>query len=238
MKDKILVVDDEKQIMEYICSSLRRDGFEVVGTTDAEKALEMVDEEKPDLIISDLKMPFMDGVELCWMIRQNSSVPMVPFVFLTGYDDEDLQINGFRAGADAYLLKPIQRSKLLTVVSSLIRRYRKLQQVGQTKGSGIAGNTEEISQVEMLQFLSSNKKTGIFILKQNTVVGKIYLRDGEIINASFADIDGIEAAEMIITNMEGEYSFSKEEFDVEDIIQMPTIKLLMDVSRIQDEKSK
>ncbi len=238
LADKILIVDDEKAIMEYICTSLKREGFEVIGTTNAEEALDLVENELPDLIISDVKMPIMDGVEFCWMVRQNSSIPMVPFIFLTGYDDEDLQINGYRAGADAYFLKPIQRSKLLQMSQALIDRYKKLQAVGEGTASGISGKTSEISQVEMLQFLSSQGKTGVFTLVQGKVTGKMYMKNGQILQAEFADLRGLDAAQMIITNMEGDYFFKKAAVDMDDSIKMPTIKLLMDVSRIQDEESR
>jgi DNA-binding response OmpR family regulator len=224
--------------MQYICLSLDREGFKVIGTTNAEEALELADREQPDLIISDVKMPIMDGVEFCWMIRENSKIPMVPFVFLTGYDDDDLQINGFRAGADAYLLKPVQRSKLLNIVASLINRYKSLQEMGAPKGSGVSGNTDEISTVEILQFLSTQIKTGVFRLVQNNIEGKIYMKEGKIINAEFADLDGMEAVNMIIMNMEGDFYFDKVNVDVEDIIKVPTIKLLMEASRIIDEANK
>jgi len=235
MADKILVVDDEKEIMNYIVSVLRREGFDVVGSTSAEEALDLVDEEKPDLIISDLKMPVMDGVELCWMIRENSSVPMVPFVFLTGYDDEDLQISGFRAGADEYLIKPIKKNDLLKVVTSLIKRYKKLQRFGLKIDTGITGNTDEISQLEMLQLLSSSNKTGVFTIVENDVVGKIYMRKGRIVNAELSSMRGLDAANVIISNMSGDYSFKQKPVDVEESIDLPTLKVLMEACKIIDE---
>jgi DNA-binding response OmpR family regulator len=211
--DKILVVDDEREIMNYIVAVLSREGFDMIGTTGAEEALKLANEEKPDLIISDLKMPVMDGVELCWMIRENSKIPMVPFVFLTGYDDEDLQINGFRAGADEYLIKPIKKRELLKIVRSLIARYKKLQQFGVKIDTGITGTTDEISQVEMLQLLSSSNKTGVFTIIERDIVGKIYLRKGKIVNAELSGMKGLD-----------------------DNIHLPTLQVIMEACRIIDEE--
>ena len=70
-------------------------------------------------------MPQMDGLELCWMIRENSKVPIVPFIFLTSFDDPETEVKGFRAGADRYLNKPIERKELLERVRWKNRRVRK-----------------------------------------------------------------------------------------------------------------
>lgn len=238
MAEKILIVDDDREILEYVSHLLKREGFIPVGTTSAEEAIELANTEKPDLIISDLKMPIMDGVELCWMIRQNSTIPMVPFVFLTGYDDEDLQVNGFRAGADEYLIKPIKPSVLITIIHSLIKRYRKLKEFDIRKEISISGKTSEISQVEILQLLSSTGKTGIFTVIEENVKGKIFLRSGRIVNAELGNLEGVEAANVIITNMEGEYFFAPVPVDKEDKIHLSTINLLMEACRRFDENNK
>ena len=235
---KILIVDDNKEVLQYISDLLRRAGFIPISTTSGEEAINLADNEKPDLIISDLKMPIMDGVELCWMIRQNSSIPMVPFVFLTGYDDEDLQVNGFRAGADEYLLKPIKPTILMNIIQTLISRYRKLQEFEVNKKISISGKTNEISQVEILQLLSSTGKTGVLTVKDQGVEGRIFLRSGRIVNAAIGASDGLEAANIIITNMEGEFFFSPGKVDMEDKIHLSTINLLMEACRRYDEKNK
>lgn len=238
MAEKILIVDDDREILEYISHVLKREAYTPISTQSAEEAIEIADREKPDLIISDLKMPIMDGVELCWMIRQNSSIPMVPFVFLTGYDDEDLQVNGFRAGADEYLIKPIKPSVLVTIVRSLIQRYRKLQDFDLQTEVSVRGKTSEISQVEILQLLSSTGKTGIFTVIEENIEGKIFLRSGRIVNAELGGLEGVEAANLIITNMEGEYYFSSAPVEKEDKINLSTINLLMEACRRYDEKNR
>lgn len=238
MAEKILIVDDDREVLQYISHLLQREGFIPISTTSGEEAISIADKEKPDLIISDLKMPIMDGVELCWMIRQNSAIPMVPFVFLTGYDDEDLQVNGFRAGADEYLIKPIKPAILLNIIQTLINRYRKLQEFDVKKKVSISGKTSEISQVEILQLLSSTGKTGILTVKEDNIEGKIFMRNGRIVNANLGESEGIEAANIIITNMEGEFFFSPAKVDVEDKIHLSTINLLMEACRRYDEKNK
>jgi DNA-binding response OmpR family regulator len=238
LAEKILIVDDDREVLQYISHLLQREGFIPLSTTSGEEAISIADNEKPDLIISDLKMPIMDGVELCWMIRQNSTIPMVPFVFLTGYDDEDLQVNGFRAGADEYLIKPIKPTILLNIIQTLISRYRKLQEFDVKKKVSISGKTSEISQVEILQLLSSTGKTGILTVKEDNIEGKIFLRNGRIVNANIGASDGVEAANIIITNMDGEFFFSPAKVDIEDKIHLSTINLLMEACRRYDEKNK
>ena len=131
MGKKILIVDDNPNVLKLLNISLSKAaaGYEIVEAENGEVAFEVANKELPDLIISDIMMPQMDGIELCWMIRENSKVPLVPFIFLTSFDDSEMEIRGFRAGADEYLNKPIDRKELLERVEELLDRTQKLKTI-------------------------------------------------------------------------------------------------------------
>ena len=106
MADKILIVDDNEHILKLLKISLEKAGYDVTVAHNGDEGLERANEVSPDLIISDVMMPLTDGIEFCWMVRENSSVPMVPFVFLTSVSDKEMEIRGFRAGACEQQNKP------------------------------------------------------------------------------------------------------------------------------------
>ena len=99
MRKKILIVDDNEHVLKLLKISLEKANYEVYQAMNGDEGLEKAIEVLPDLIISDVMMPMTDGIEFCWMIRDNSPIPMVPFIFLTSLEDQEMEIRGFRAGA-------------------------------------------------------------------------------------------------------------------------------------------
>ncbi len=115
----ILVVDDEPVIMESLAYSLRREGYNVSVTPNGIDALELFDRVQPDLVILDIMLPGMDGLEVCRRLRARSSVPII---MLTARSDEVDKILGLEIGADDYLPKPFSFRELLARIHSLQRR--------------------------------------------------------------------------------------------------------------------
>ena len=115
----ILVVDDEPVIMESLAYSLRREGYNVSVTPNGIDALELFDRIQPDLVILDIMLPGMDGLEVCRRLRARSSVPII---MLTARSDEVDKILGLEIGADDYLPKPFSFRELLARIHSMLRR--------------------------------------------------------------------------------------------------------------------
>ena len=116
---RILVVDDEKPISDIISFNLRNEGFEVVAAFDGEQALEKFNESNPDLIILDLMLPKIEGLEVCREIRKTSTVPII---MLTAKDSEIDKVLGLELGADDYVTKPLSNRELIARVKANIRR--------------------------------------------------------------------------------------------------------------------
>ncbi len=119
---KILVADDEKDIVELIAYNLEREGFAVSRAYDGQKALEMVNAEKPDLLILDLMMPEMPGMELCARIRRQEATASLPIIMLTAKSDPVDKILGLEIGADDYITKPFEVRELIARVRAVLRR--------------------------------------------------------------------------------------------------------------------
>lgn len=121
MKTKILLVDDEKDIIEFLKYNLEQEGFEVITAFNGAEALEKLS-GKPDLIVLDVMMPVMDGFEACRRIRKEKGFDNTPIVFLTAKGSENSEIEGLSIGADDYIRKPISPRKLIARVRSNLRR--------------------------------------------------------------------------------------------------------------------
>ena len=116
----ILVVDDERQICDLVSEILTNAGWRVVAVGNGEEAVGILKNSRPDLIISDIVMPRMDGLELIKYVRGNEVTSQIPFVFLTFKDDVDFNIQGREIGADAYLQKPFHPKLLVSVVRQIL----------------------------------------------------------------------------------------------------------------------
>lgn len=121
-KKKILLVDDEIDILDFLSYNLIQSGYEVRTAINGEKGVEVAREFTPDLILLDMMMPEMDGVETCEKIRSIPELENVMVAFLTARGEDYSQIAGFDAGADDYILKPIKPKVLMSRVNALMKR--------------------------------------------------------------------------------------------------------------------
>lgn len=119
---KVLIVEDDRDILELLTYNLRDEGYQVLRTTHGERGIEIAKKELPDLIILDVMLPGIDGVEVCHILRNEPSLKDSIIVFLSARGEEYSQIAGLEAGADDYLVKPIATRLLKTKVRSLLKR--------------------------------------------------------------------------------------------------------------------
>lgn len=127
-KEKILVVDDEEDILKLLKYNLSREGYQVFCTTSGEKILNLVKTETPDLIVLDLMLPGMDGLEVARRLKYNSDTRNVPIIMLTAKGEEADIVTGLELGADDYITKPFSPRILLARVKAVLRRKEKESQ--------------------------------------------------------------------------------------------------------------
>jgi DNA-binding response OmpR family regulator len=119
---KVLVVDDEPVLVETIAYNLEQAGYEVMTAADGASALEVARRERPDLVILDIMLPEMDGLEVCRLLRRENSTATTPIMMLTAKGEEIDKVVGLEVGADDYVTKPFGRRELLARVKALLRR--------------------------------------------------------------------------------------------------------------------
>ncbi|MDD2984185.1 MAG: response regulator transcription factor [Crocinitomicaceae bacterium] len=174
----ILLADDEPDILTLLSYNLKKEGFIVHTANDGEECVALARQIKPHLILADVMMPKMDGIEACHIIRNDHSIPQPLVAFLTSRSDDYTQLAGFSAGADDYITKPIRPRVLISKVEALLRRIE--------KGNS---NTEEIPKfgihVNRSQFIASKNGEEVMLPKKEfellelllTKPGKVFTRD-------------------------------------------------------------
>lgn len=123
-KKKVLIADDEQDILEIIDYNLTKEGYEIYTAKDGMEAIERANQVKPDLIILDIMMPKKTGIEVCEILRSQPSFHDTLIIFLTALSDESSQVKGLELGADDYINKPISPKVLVSRVNAIFRRLQ------------------------------------------------------------------------------------------------------------------
>jgi phosphate regulon transcriptional regulator PhoB len=122
MMKKILIVDDEKDIVDLISYNLEKEGFTIIKAYDGEKALDLIQKDSPDLVVLDLMLPGIRGLDVCRLIRQDKKTERLPIIMLTARSDDLDKILGLEMGADDYITKPFNVKELIARIRAVLRR--------------------------------------------------------------------------------------------------------------------
>ena len=125
MNKRLLIVDDEVKLLRAVAVDLRAEGYVVTTARGGAEALAVIAESLPDLIISDVRMPGIDGYQLARKLRENQRTTLIPIIFLTAKDKIADRIEGFRSGIDAYVTKPFEPDELLVIIAGILRRVER-----------------------------------------------------------------------------------------------------------------
>ena len=153
MSKRLLIVDDEPSLLRAVSVYLRGEGYEVDTARSGDEALVHIAQRVPDLIVSDIRMPRMDGYALARQLRSNPRTDLIPIVFLTAKDDNADRIAGIRSGVDAYLTKPFEPDELIAVIGNILERVERTHAeiarlIGSTTRERIAFTDEELTEAE------------------------------------------------------------------------------------------
>lgn len=125
MSKRLLIVDDDPSLLRAVAACLRGEGYEVGTARSGEEALIDIAQRLPDLIVSDIRMPRMDGYALARQLRSNPRTDLIPVIFLTAKDESSERIAGIRSGVDAYLTKPFEPDELIAVIGNILTRVER-----------------------------------------------------------------------------------------------------------------
>ena len=173
----ILIVDDEPDILEFLSYNLKKEGYKVFTAANGEEGLLLTQQIQPSLIILDVMMPKMDGIEVCQIIRKDLHLTQPIITFLTSRAEDYAQIAGFEAGADDYITKPIRPRLLLSKVESLLRRLHKNTPITETTEKNLVIDREKFSiQLDGNKIILPKKEFELLELLSSRP-GKVFNRD-------------------------------------------------------------
>lgn len=236
----VVVVDDDTRYREQAAEPFRRRGDTVHTTADGLEALSICLKDPPDVILSDVQMPRMDGWQLLRLVRGRPSLAAVPVVFLTSLGGESERLLGYQLGVDAYLPKPYEPEELLVRVHQIVRRARNAR-TSPAARTTLRGELEHVTVSSLLTFLEIERRSGILLLI-STDVARLFFSEGRVVRAE------IEGAEPPLTPREtvmrvldaesGQFEFTSQEVNVPDELGVSVTTLLLEHARDQDERKK
>jgi two-component system alkaline phosphatase synthesis response regulator PhoP len=183
---KILLVDDEPDILEFLSYNLKKEGYNVFIANNGAEALAIAKKEIPQLIVLDVMMPEMDGMEVCKELRKISNLKNVMIAFLTARNEDYSQITGFDSGADDYITKPIKPNVFVSRVKALLRRVEKNSGSNKIEIGGIKINKEKYLVEKDGKEISLPKKEFELLNLLVSKPGKVFKRE-EILNSVWGD---------------------------------------------------
>lgn len=255
MAPRILVADDDAWILRMVATVLKKRGYDVETAPDGEQAFQKALDQVPDLLITDVMMPKMDGWALVRALRARSEFNFMPVIFLTALSSEDDRIRGFRLGADDYLPKPFRFEELDLRVAKTIRQRKSVERIararladaeeenqsGSSGSAALTGNLEEIGLSVLLTLLEMERKTGILVVNDEDEihVARIHIRGGRVVHASMESEElrpvNADCIYFLLNWTSGYFEFSLAEVDMEDQVGFTTTHLLMEGAKRIDE---
>jgi CheY-like chemotaxis protein/Tfp pilus assembly protein PilZ len=232
---KVVVVDDDEHYRAMAAEPFLRRGDQVRSTADGLEALSMCLQDPPDVILSDVQMPRMDGWQLLRMIRARPSLASVPVVFLTSLNGDAERLLGYQLGVDAYIPKPYNPEELLVRVHQIVRRARN-SLTSPIARTTLRGELEHVGTASLLSFVEMEKKTGILLLVGERVA-RLFLREGRLMRA---EVEGErwssrEAVMRVLGWSGGQFEFAPQDVSGPDDLGMTVTALLLEHARLTDE---
>jgi len=225
-----------------VATVLEKRGYSVETAVDGEDALARALARAPDLLITDVMMPKVDGWSLVRQLRAHSTLAMLPVIFLTALSSEDDRIRGFRLGADDYVTKPFRFEELdLRVAKTLRRTQQTVQETReQLSGSGLRGDLAQVGLSSLLVLVEMERKTGLLQLRSpQGASAQVLVREGKVVHARLDNAEEPVDAECVyhlLTWAAGEFEFTSCLVEGADRVNESTTHLLMEGARLIDER--
>ncbi|MFO0659390.1 MAG: response regulator [Polyangiaceae bacterium] len=237
-KLQLLLVDADPRSVRVLEVSLRGAGYIVTTASDGNDALAKLEVSPPDMVITDTRLPTLDGYGLVRRMKERPDWATIPVVFLTSQKTIEDKIRGLELGVEDYLTKPIFVRDLLARVNLLLARKTAesiATRAPNTTRTRFAGSLQDMAVVDLLQTFEVSRKTGYLLLTHDTQPAKIFFRDGKVIDAELGRLRGEEAVYRTLLWNEGSFEVHFGGISNEDVIETSTQGLLMEGMRRVDE---
>jgi DNA-binding response OmpR family regulator len=238
-KKKILLVDSDMRSLRVLEVSLRKAGYNVTCAHDGNAALDIVEHQAPDLVISDTRLPKVDGYQLVRRMKDRAESQTVPVIFLASQQSVEDKIRGLELGVDDYLTKPIFVRELLARVNVVLAKRQQEQMTTNRSSATIktrfAGSIHDMTVVDLLQTFEISKKSGEITFKSGSRLGHVWFKDGRCVDAEVAALRGEEALYRLLVWNEADFEVDFGAIEREEVIESTTATIVMEGMRRSDE---
>jgi response regulator RpfG family c-di-GMP phosphodiesterase len=234
---RVIVVDSSSEERLFLVSKLKKCGIKAYMCRDTAEATDILQRERVSLVLAETETLPMDGFTFCSTVKRNENYRETSFLLISS--DPDAISKGFEAGADDFIIKPYNPDILVAKIQNFIRlsaqktaeRAKRL-----TSRKGIAGNLSEIQIADLIQMLSAGRKTGVLKLVREGENGEMFFNNGEVINARYESLDGVDAFNLLIRWDRGHFVLDPDGKPPEQKIYENTAMLLLEACRLWDEE--
>ena len=234
---RILIAEDDPATLDLIARALGKRGYQLEKAEDGRKALLLACEHTPDLVISDVMMPRMDGWEFVRSLRARPETAFTPVVFLTALDSAEHRLYGFNLGADDYIPKPFSPRELDERVLELLKRAGGVKDRAReavASDGGVWGHLDEFGLSALLTMLEAQKKTGLLELHRGGETACLYFREGRLVGATLGgnpELSGMACFYRVMSWSDGAFAVTPVEVKMPDEIDRSISELLLDAAR-------
>jgi len=236
-KDLILIADNEPDFTTLLELRLINQGFSVASASRAQEALEKAKSKKPSLIVTEAEFEDFSGFEMVRKLKEDPETRDIPFLFTARKDDTQFVTQGFRLGAEDYMIKPVKIDILAAKISNIIARLQ-VEKKAAPAAAGVSGSLTEMSLPDIIQILGVGRKTGRITLEDEGKTCTIDMEEGQVINAALDDLRGEEAFYQILYWSKGSFSINPSAELSERLITLANDSLMLEGFRRMDEAAR
>ncbi len=232
----VVVIDDDPRWRELAAQPFRERGDHVRTFADGLEALAKCVEEPPDVILTDVQMPRMDGWQLLRLVRARPTLASTPVVFLTSLDSDAERLRGYQLGVDVYVPKPFNQDELLIRVRRLVRKAA--PDLERPNGVNLRGDLEQVSSASLLSFLEIERKTGVLLLVGDKVA-RLFVNRGVPLRAEIEGgatrLPSKAVIFEILTWTSGQFELTEQDVVMTDDVRMSMSQLVLEHAKMTDE---
>ena len=234
-KNSIVIVDiDSAQIVKLV-DILKDYRFDVEHFTDSQKAFNFCLENQPNLVITELSGPEINGMELFRKIKDNPLIRDIPIILLTKEVELDERLKSMEMEIDDYIYKPFLEEEVAARIDTIVQEMEVIHQIHKMSEHGFTGNLAEMNLVDLIQTLELGQKSGIIRLNRKDEEGIVYIDKGNVIDATIEDIEPERALTNMLTWLEGKFQVSLEPIEREHLIKKTNRDILLKGTQLIQE---
>ncbi len=236
---EILIVDDDNTYRDRIASAMIACGHQIRTATNGLDGLGSALREPPDLILSDVQMPSMDGWQLLRMVRSRQTLTNIPFVFLTTLSGDDERLKGYQLGVDDYIAKPFKDAELKARVSKVLSRVRRRPRAA-AESKALRGDLSQVALPSILSFIEMERRSGALLLVNDQQLATVHIRDGAPARVDLPpelddSIQGIERLYHVLDWSTGRFEFTPSTLPIADELNVTSSFAVLEHARRTDE---